>query len=386
MRWGMPIIFLSLGSAGAVLAQAQTAPSLPPVPAPATDAPSVQAPSTPDAAITADRARSIALSFADKLESNYVFPDIAKRYAEALRAKANAGGYDGAGKESVLADQLTADLRAVSPDNHLRVITGSPDVLRPRPAAGGPPRPALVPIEEARWLAPGIAYIRFTAFPADPAVSEAAAKFMADHADAKTLILDVRTHRGGGLGQMDAIFPYLFEKPTALVLMDTRTSVAAAGGNPFEGSATLRRIPANEDVVRYQHSAIPHPTEKRLFNAKIFVLTSGFTASAAEHFSLSMKRTGRATHIGESTGGARHYGGFQPIGGNFSAFIPVGRTFDPDTGKGWEGGGVEPHIAVPAERALVEALVRSGIAPAEAERLSAEVQPKGPMRRIRPAR
>jgi hypothetical protein len=367
------MIFLSLAPAVAALAQAQTAPPSPPA----------QLASAPDAAITADQARSVARSFADKLESNYVFPDIAKRYAETLRAKADAGGYDSVARESILAEQLTADLRAVSPDNHLRVVTGPLDLLRPRPAAGAAnaPRAALVPIEEARWLSSGIAYIRFTIFPGDPAVTEAAAKFMADHADAESLIIDVRTHRGGGLDQMDAIFPYLFDKPTRLVMMDTRTSVAAEGGNPFEGSTTLRRVPADEDVVRYEHSAIPHPTEKRLYDAKVFVLTSGFTASAAEHFALSMKRTGRATLIGEATAGAGHYGGFQPIGGNFSAFIPVGRTFDPDTGKGWEGGGVEPHVAVPAAQALVEALIRSGMERAEAERLSAEVHPQGSMER-----
>jgi C-terminal processing protease CtpA/Prc len=49
------------------------------------------------------------------------------------------------------------------------------------------------------------------------------------------------------------------------------------------------------------------------------------------------------------------------VGGIYAAFIPVGRTFDPDTGEGWEGVGVKPDIAVVADKALDEALHRSGV-------------------------
>jgi C-terminal processing protease CtpA/Prc len=49
-----------------------------------------------------------------------------------------------------------------------------------------------------------------------------------------------------------------------------------------------------------------------------------------------------------------------PMGETYAAFIPVGRTFDPDTGQSWEGVGVKPDVAVPAEQALDEALRRAG--------------------------
>ena len=146
----------------------------------------------------------------------------------------------------------------------------------------------------------------------------------------------------------------------------------------------MRVVPADGDIVRSEHFVTPSASEKRLFGAKVYVLTSGFTGSAAEHFALAMKRTHRATLIGETTGGAGNYGGFRPLGDKFSVFVPIGRTFDPDTGKGWEGTGVAPDVEAPAERALVEALTRSGVALAEAERLSGEVAPQGPMTRIRP--
>ena len=340
-----------------------------------------------EASIDAAEARATAEDFARILEDGYVFPDVAKRYAAMLRANAASGAYDGLGTAAAFADRVTADLRLVSPDNHLRLTLGRPGVRPPGPAprtAATGPTPAMQrprAIEESRWLAPGIAYIRFTMFPGDEEVTRAAAAFMASHASAKTLIFDIRTHRGGGLDQMDAIFPYLFARPTPLVAMDTRASVERDEGGPIEDGPTLRRVDAGAEVVRRIHSAIPHASEKRLFAAKVYVLTSGRSASAAEHFALSLKRTGRATLIGQPTAGAGHYGGGLPVGTRFGAFVPVGRTFDPDTNDGWEGRGVAPDVEVPAARALVEALVRSGVAAAEAERLAATDRVEGSMER-----
>jgi len=373
----------ALLAASAAAAVAQT----PPAPAPA------PAQARPDVAVTAAEARSTAAELAQKLEEGYAFPDIAKRYAETLRSNAAAGAYDGFTSGRELAERLTADLRAVSPDNHLRVAVGAPERRGPPPAAAGsapaaspaaPPRLPFEPIEEQRVLAPGIAYIRFNGFMGTPEEVEAVRKFMTDNAGAKTLIFDARTHRGGGLDEMDVIFPYLFARETKLVTMDTRASIERAQGAPVERSPSLRLVPTSEDVVRRDHYALPSKTEKRLFDAKVFVLTSGRTASAAEHFTLSLKRTHRATIIGEPTAGAGHYGGMQPVGGKFSVFIPVGRTYDPDTGKGWEGAGIDPDVAVPAAEALTEALVRSGLPRDEAQRISATVKPTGSMVRREP--
>jgi C-terminal processing protease CtpA/Prc len=182
---------------------------------------------------------------------------------------------------------------------------------------------------------------------------------------------------------MDVIFPYLFARPTSLVMMDTRTSVERTRGSPMEGF-NVRLVPTQEDVVRREHYVEPSTSEKRLFKAKVFVLTSGATASAAEHMTLALKRTHRATIVGETTAGAGHYGGQEPVGEKFSVFIPVGRTFDADTGKGWEGDGIAPDVPVRAAEALTEALVRAGLAKAEAQRISAGVKPSGKMERRAP--
>jgi hypothetical protein len=344
-----------------------------------------------DVAVTREEARQVAAELARKIEENYVFPDVAARYGEMLRANAASGAYDGFSSGRALAGRLTTDLRAVSPDAHLRVRAAPPDDMGRRvvvvgsPGAGAaPPQPAspafpFKPIEEARWLAPGIAYIRFNIFPGDPETVAAARAFMADHADAKVIIFDNRTHHGGGLAEMNAIFPYLFARPATLVTMDTRASVDRAQGSLTDEDE--RRVPAKGDIVRREHFVVPSATEKRLFGAKVFVLTSGATASAAEHFTLALKHTHRATVVGEPTAGAGHYGAFEAIGDKFSVFVPVGRSSDPDTGQDWEGHGIEPDVAVPADQALTRALVLSGLSPAEAERISAEVKPSQPMTR-----
>lgn len=42
----------------------------------------------------------------------------------------------------------------------------------------------------------------------------------------------------------------------------------------------------------------------------------------------------------------------QVVQGDFDVRLPYGRPINPITGANWEGTGVEPHIAVPAEEAL----------------------------------
>jgi len=74
--------------------------------------------------------------------------------------------------------------------------------------------------------------------------------FLASHASAKTLIIDARQHRGGGLAEMDLLFAALFARPTALVQMDTRLSVDQRDGSPFDGSTTLARVDGPATVVR----------------------------------------------------------------------------------------------------------------------------------------
>jgi hypothetical protein len=325
----------------------------------------------------------VAEAYAALLARDYVYPDTGQRYAEAIRAAIKAGRYASLAGEA-LGAAIDADVNAVSPDGHLRLR--APEGAAAAPAPGGAPpmrRAPRVPIEQAGWIAPGIAFVRFNVFPQDEAVTAAAAKFMADHAEAKAIVFDIRTHGGGGLDQMDVIFPWLFAEPTRLVTMATRASVDAQGGSPIDGIASMRKVDGDPGMVAREHWATPN-ADTRLRDAKIYVLTSGGTASAAEHFSLAMKHTGRGTLVGDPTAGANHFGRGEELGGGYSAFIPVGRTYDPKTGKDWEGTGVLPDIAVPPAKALERVLTDLGVDAAEAKRLSDAHIPTAPMERRKP--
>jgi hypothetical protein len=353
----------ALSAATVTAAQTQApGPGAPPQPAPQA-APGAPVPSDSEA----DRAEVIE-RLAAALEENFVFPDVARRYAETLRTKAAAGGYANLG--AGFAETVERDLQAVHPDRHLRFGSMNPG----GPAGPGPRRVMRMPdpslaIGQSGWIADGVAYIDFGLFPGTPEVLERISRFLETHQTARTLIIDIRGHRGGGPAEMDVMFPWLFARETPLVGMDTRLAVEQRRGGPLREGPTMRRVAGPEGVVRRLHYAVPSDRATPLRDARIFLLTSRRSGSAAEHFALALKRTGRATLIGETTAGAGHYGGPVELGHGYSAFIPVGRSFDPDNNRGWEGTGVSPHVQVPAEQALDEALRRAGVDPAQRRQL-----------------
>jgi len=288
-----------------------------------------------------------------------VLPEVGKQYAAMLRANLAEGKYGSFPDADAFAQAVTADLQAVHKDGHLKL-------LAPKPDAAGGRRPAgelgtASGIVKSGWIAPGVAYISFRMFPENEATLKELRAFLETHKSAKTLIIDARGHRGGGIAEMGLMFPYLFAKSTVLLDMDTREAVAAGNEPSPEERAYVRDVKAPPGIVRQQHFVEPAADGGALQQAKIFVLTSKRTASAAEHLSLALKLTHRATLIGESTYGAGNYGSFVQLGSGYSAFVPFGRTFDPDTDQGWEGTGVAPDVAVPADKALDEALRRAGV-------------------------
>ena len=328
-----------------------------------------------DAPLEAGEGRRVAQLVAVALVRDFVVPQNARDYADTLRKNAAAGRYD-AGTRGALARLMTADLLAVHKDGHLHISVSEPD--EPGGARRGPP-PGFKVIQSAKWIAPGIAYIRPSAFlSTDEEVTEFR-QFMADHRDAKTMIFDMRNHHGGRLGEMDVIFPYLFAAKTPLVKMELARSAYEEKGSPFGESPTLEFEKGSAKVTA-THYAIPGDATP-LRTAKVMLLTSNATASAGEHFSLAMESTGRATLIGEATAGANHFGGPSPVGDHFTVWMPIGRTYDVKTGQDWEGAGVQPDIAVDPKLALIVALEKAGLSHDEAVRLDATELPAEPVHR-----
>ena len=97
----------------------------------------------------------------------------------------------------------------------------------------------------------------------------------------------------------------------------------------------------------------------------VYVLTSDHTFSAAESFTFGLQINERITTVGQSTGGGGHFGHIVELGDGFRFFLPTGRTYDPETGLGWESDGIEPDIETPVGDALDVALREAKIRIAE---------------------
>jgi len=325
--------------------------------------------------LEAGEGRAVAAKLGDELIKSFVFRDQAEAYAAMLRSNAAAGRYD-SGTRGALTKLLTDDLQAVHKDGHLHVQLADDGPGQGGGGGGGakgfPPL-----IQAAKTIAPGIGYIRFSAFFGTDEEIAGVRKWLAENKDDKVLIFDLRNHHGGGLDEQDAIFSYLFGEKTSLVKMAMAKDVYADHGSPVQPGPTLVFAPEGELMVA-THSAVPGE-DTPLRKAKVYLLVSNRTASAAEHFSLALKSTGRATLIGEDTAGANHFGGGQDITDHFGVWMPIGRTYDIKTGKDWEGAGIAPDIAVDPKQALVVALEKAGLSHEEAVRLDAQEIPAEPV-------
>ena len=318
-------------------------------------------------------ARGAIDSLASLLEANFVYPERGRAYAEMLRARLASGAYASFPDDSAFAHRVTADLQEVYPEGHLR--------LQPPSESRVPPPSATAAgngLGTHGWLAPGVAYMRLHGFQGNRGQYDSLVARVEQALDgfaaATTLVVDARPYAGGALDETDAMASYFFSEPTPLLEFDIREDIERRDGSILRESARLVRVPGPQGIVRRRQIAQPVAAPTGLKTATIYVLTSRETASGGEGFSFALQRTGRATLIGERTGGAGHLGPTLSLGGGYRAMIPIGRPRDPVTDRGWELTGLTPDVQVPADSALDEALRRAGVDPAAGRRALAELE------------
>jgi hypothetical protein len=279
--------------------------------------------------LTAEQKTILIDSIAAALDRGYVFPDIATRMEADLRARLGRGEFNDVSDASAFAQLLTQDLQAISHDKHLRVRPRAADpLLGP---AGRRERPSSI-FGKTERLPGDIAYVEILSFGAPPeAVRDDATRIMSAAADAKALIIDLRTNGGGSPFTVALVSSYLF------------------GANPVHLNSLYFR-PANRTDDFFTD---PNVAGRKFGPDKpIYVLTSSRTFSGAEEFAYNLQTRKRATIVGETTGGGANPGGGVSLPYDLTVFVPTGRAINPITKTNWEGVGVKPDVAVPAADAL----------------------------------
>jgi len=106
-----------------------------------------------------------------------------------------------------------------------------------------------------------------------------------------------------------------------------------------------------ENTTEKSWTPSPVPGSK-LADKPVYILTSGSTYSAAEHFCYDLKMLKRATLVGETTGGGAHSGVWHRIDEHFGMGIPETKAINPFSKTDWAEVGVEPDVHAKAEDAL----------------------------------
>lgn len=262
----------------------------------------------------------------EKLDANYVFPDVAKSMGEAVRQRLSRREYEAVDDPLDFATLLTTHFREVSKDRHLRVTVNT-GRQGPRPQGYSGPRDC--GFEKSEVQAGNIGYLKFNFFAPVSDCAGAATEALAKLADTDALIIDLRENGGGQPAMVAYVSSYLFDQRTHLNDIWTRRD------NSTQEFWT-------RDV----------PGKKFGGTKPVYVLTARRTFSGAEEFSYNLKSLKRATIIGETTGGGAHpTQGFR-IDDQFSIGVPFARAINPITKTNWEGSGVAPDVSVPAVEAL----------------------------------
>jgi hypothetical protein len=269
------------------------------------------------------------------LAAKYVLPDTGEQVAGHLRQRL-AEGDPLLGLPPVeFADALTQTFFTLTQDSHLRLD------YDPEQAAGGGNTEDLMRrhFERARRgnfgflraerLAGNVGWLVIRELAPPEVAGEVAAGALAFVANSQALILDLRGNGGGTPEMVQFIISYLVEAGQPL------SGIYARATGATEAFQTLAEIPG-----------------KRRPDVPVYVLVDSQTHSAAEALAYDLQALKRATLVGECTRGGAHPVEFIPLQDLFVLMLPVSRAVNPITGANWQGAGVIPDVAVPAEAAL----------------------------------
>lgn len=275
-------------------------------------------------------------SLSDKLTSDYIFPDVATKMTSELWLKQKSGAYAKITDSKEFAKVLTDDLRAISHDKHLSVnfsgemMDGVPDIdrqKREQDIQNHVMKVSNAGFRKVEILYGNIGYLKIDGFAPETLggpIADASMKFLSN---TDALIIDLRENHGGEPEMVRFLASYFFKADVHL----------------------------NDLYFRKQNRTDEFRTKEPVgsrYEKPVYILTSSHTFSGGEEFAYDFQTQKRAIVIGETTGGGANPGDRVDLKYDFVAFVPNGRAINPITKTNWEGVGVVPDIAMPADSAM----------------------------------
>jgi len=283
---------------------------------------------------------------AQLVEDHYVYKDVAGKASAEIRGWKSDPALAHVSEARQLASILTERLRKM--DRHFAVEWAPPATggssSAPTEARNSPSFTQKLAhdnygFDAVEHLPGNVGYVRMSMF-ADfdttltgdktPAARAAGEATLALLQNADAVIFDLRRNHGGSPAMIDLLLSGFF------------------GDQPV----LLNRFSEREGDKTTDFTTLGNFAGRRRPDVPVFVLISGATGSAAEEFAYDVKTQKRGVIVGEPSYGGANPGQDFDAGGGFAVFVSTGAAVNPITQTNWEGVGVQPDIAVPAEQAL----------------------------------
>lgn len=277
------------------------------------------------------------------LRGYYAFPQAIDPIMTALRGHLTRGDYASMDSPEAFARALSDDLVRASGDLHFSIGYDPEWVAAYRAAAAqsttiktfddAVERPLNYGFQSVTLLEGNVGYVRLDHF-SDPGLGyETATAAMRFVENADALIFDMRYNNGGSLEMAQLIASYLFSGDKDVELFHYFYN--GDDGRIERGQWVLAALPG-----------------KRLPAVPVYVLTGTTSFSAAEWFSYTLGKQGRATLVGQVTAGGAHPVDRKPINATYFVQVPIGQIREPLTGTDFETVGVQPDRVTPSWQAL----------------------------------
>jgi len=280
------------------------------------------------------------------LRDNYVYPETAEKMQRGVEQKLKSGAYDAINAPGAFAEAVSEELRAISKDKHLHFRYDPEAVMHQERESSKSEEERRKERDEqlqeaqrdnfgfrkVERLAGNVGYLDFRYFASPDQAGATAIAALQMLAGCDAILIDLRQNGGGEPAMIQLMTSYFFSEPTH-----------------------LNDIYSRRDDKTENFWTLPYVPGRKMEDVDLYVLTSSTTFSGAEEFSYNLKNLKRATLVGETTGGGAHPVDGKVVQAKYVLMVPFARAINPISKTNWEGTGVAPDVAVPADQAFDKA-------------------------------